>query len=218
MFSWMKNKLDDAIFEAKWKADDIGTKFQSAKESFERGKEELAGLADEFKNLPKDSWDCVNIEEDLKNLSGKYDSIYKIIIFCHLQDFVEVEVEVGNGSEQRGISVATAGLKRALKITHSCRLTLKTTRDAANWIIFLSIKPISNVNKLKYLKLALEHCWISFDVYSLLLKSYEYRVLSEKNSGQEVSHYAEYLQGGVILEDTVKKLTKELIDSNVFIK
>lgn len=218
MFGWMKNKMDDVIFEAKWKADDIATRVQLAKESLERGTAELAELADEFKNIPKDSWDCVNIEEDLKSLSSKYNSIYKIIIFCHLQDFFEVEIEVGNGSEQRGISVATRELKQALKITRSCSLTLKTTRDAANWIIFLSIKPVSNNSKIKYLKLALDHNWISFKVFSLLLKSYEYRNLSEKNSIQEVSKYAEYLQGGVILDQTVKQLTKELIDSNVFIK
>jgi len=217
VFDWIKDKVSDAVFEAKWKAEKIGSKVSDAKETIRRESEDWSEILDDIKHIPSDAWNEGQIEEELGELHPKFDPIYKAIIFCHLQDFNEVSIKIGNGSAQRNLNVRVGALKKALQITRTCSLHITTTRDGGNWDLGIEIKPVSNSKKMALLKLAFDHNWVSSDVFDALTEAYNYRIKSEKVSTVDVAKYAEYLQKGVIADNTIKLLTSELVSSHVSI-
>ncbi len=217
MFDWIKDKVSDAVFEAKWKAEELGSKVSDVQDTIRREAEDWSEIIEDIKHIPSDAWNEGQIEEELGELHPKFTPIYKAIIFCHLQDFNEVNIKIGNGSTQRNLNVRVGELKKSLQITRTCSLQITTTRDGENWDLGINIKPVSNSKKIALLKLAFDNSWVSSEVFDALNKAYNYRIKSEKIPTVDVAKYADCLQKGVIADNTIKLMTSELVSSNVSI-
>jgi len=211
MFGWVKDKFDDIAFEVEMKTSRIKAELEVASQEFSQ-------LTDDFKSIPNDAWNGVAIESNLRELNPKFSSIYKSIIFCHLQDFKEVNIDIGGGSQHRSLSVETAELRSQLKVTRTCSLNISTTKDGKDCYVEMKIKKVTNSKKLELLNLAHENSWLESDTYNVLHQAYKNRKKYEKVDKNDIDSYSEALIRGFISDEDIKEMTNQLIDSSVVIE
>jgi len=212
MFSWIKDKIDDVVYDADILLFNMKLKMDEVSDISREIREDYKELKTDIINIPNDAWSVVVVESDLGELNLKYQTLYKIIIYCHLMDMTEANIKVRNGSEKRMVDIDAIKLEEALGIKKTCNLSLSATRDAKNWNAKLTIKEVTNSHKVSLLNKLNDLGVISFDLYESFKNIYAVRIKSETCAMDE---YVKNLKSGSISDLLNKKLADELIDSFV---